>query len=76
MRFVTGARMGLSASETSKGDDLMTGFRDGVRAIVRITGIDFAEFSDVAAHADDFKLARDVKELGIITAAPWRRVHT
>jgi hypothetical protein len=76
VRFVTGARMGLSASETSKGDDLMTGFRDGVRSIVRITGIGFAEFSDAVAHADEFKLARDVKELGIMTAAPWRRVHT
>jgi hypothetical protein len=68
--------MGLSASETSKGNDLMTGFRDGVRSIARITDIDFAEFSDGAAHADEFKVARDVKELGIMTAAPWRRVDT
>jgi hypothetical protein len=54
----------------------MTEFRDGVRSVLRTTGIGLSEFSDIAAHADEFKVARDVKELGIMTAAPWRRVHT
>jgi hypothetical protein len=54
----------------------MTEFRDGVRSVLRITGLGRSEFSDIAAHADEFKVARDVEELGIMTAAPWRRVHT
>jgi hypothetical protein len=54
----------------------MTELRDGVRSILRVAVIDLSEFSDIAAHADELKVARDVKELGIMTAAPWRRVHT
>jgi hypothetical protein len=48
----------------------MTEFRDGVRSVLRTTGIGLSEFSDIAALADEFKVARGVKELGIMTAAP------
>jgi hypothetical protein len=47
----------------------MTEVRDGVRFIPRITDIDVDEFRDIAAHADEIKVARRVRELGIITAA-------
>jgi hypothetical protein len=47
----------------------MTEFLNGVRCIPRISDIDVDEFRDVAACPDEFKVARKVCELGIITAA-------
>jgi hypothetical protein len=54
----------------------MTESRNGARFVSRIAGIELSEFSDIAARADECKVARDIKELGIMTAAPWRRAHT
>ncbi|SPM37102.1 Mycobacterium rhizamassiliense ORFan [Mycobacterium rhizamassiliense] len=47
----------------------MTDFHSGVRSIQRITDIDVDEFRGIGACADEFKVARKVSELGIITAA-------
>lgn len=47
----------------------MTDFHDGARFIRRVTDIDVDEFREIAACADEFKVAREVSELGIITAA-------
>lgn len=47
----------------------MTEVSEGVRSIPRITDIDVDEFRDIAGRADEFKVARSVRELGIITAA-------
>ena len=53
----------------------MTEFRDVVRSVPRIAGIELSECSDIAGRADEFKAAHNIKELDIMTSAPWRRVH-
>jgi hypothetical protein len=48
----------------------MTEVSDDVRSIRRITDIDVDEFRGIAARADEFKVTRSVRDLGIMTPAP------
>jgi hypothetical protein len=43
--------------------------RQGVRCVRRITDVDVEEFGGIATRLDEFKVARKVWELGIMTAA-------